>query len=144
MTHSAPPVMGRGRAVNREGLGWGIWLGWGVAGLLALWVLWRNEPAGQVYYPRCYLNMATGLQCPGCGVLRATHALLNGRWQEAWRLNPMWVLMVPMVGWGVVAGLLRTVGVAAWQPWTRPWVVGVVLGLMVAYGIARNLRFFGM
>lgn len=110
---------------------------------MALWVLWRNEPAGQVYYPRCYLYMATGLQCPGCGVLRATHALLNGRWQEAWRLNPMWLLMLPLAGWGCVAGLLRSVGVRAWQPWARPWVVGVVLGLMLAYGVARNLRFPG-
>lgn len=141
MTPSAPPVMGRGRPLGRGGVGWKTWLGWGVAGLLALWVLWRNEPAGQAYYPRCFLYVVTGLQCPGCGILRATHALLNGRWLEAWRLNPMWVLLLPGVAWGLLAGMLQSMGFRAWQPWTRPWVLGVVLGLLLAFGIARNLRF---
>ncbi len=143
MTHSAPPVMGRGRPVDRGGVGWRMWLGWGAAGVLVAWVLWRNEPSGQVYYPRCYLYVVTGLQCPGCGVLRATHALLNGRWDAAWRLNPLWVSLLPLVGWGGVAGLLRGLGLRIWQPWARPWVLGGVLGLAVAYGVARNMPFWG-
>lgn len=126
---------------TRPGAGRVPWLGWvGLVGLvLALGVLRFNEPAGQPYYPRCWLNMATGLQCPGCGILRSTHALLNGQWRMAWSLNPTWVVLVPWVAWGGVAGILRMRGVAAWQPWTTPWFLGVVMGVLVAHGIARNV-----
>lgn len=115
------------------------WAAIAVVGCAALLVLWRNEPSGQPYYPRCVLYMATGLQCPGCGILRATHALLHGRWAEAWRLNPVWVLTIPWIGWGLVAGVLRSRGVNAWQPWSRPWMLGTMAGVAVAHGIARNL-----
>lgn len=115
------------------------WVAGGLAALATLVVLWKQEPAGQVYYPRCWLHVATGLQCPGCGVLRSTHALLNGRWEAAWRLNPLWVSLLPLMAWGWVAAGLRGAGVRAWQPWSRPWVLAAVAGLMVAYGVARNL-----
>jgi hypothetical protein len=135
----SPPLLHRRPEPLGGRLGWGMGAGWTLAGVLALWVLWRNEPAGQVYYPRCFLYAATGLQCPGCGILRATHALLNGQWAAAWRLNPLWVLLVPWVGWGGIAGVLRLLGIRAWQPWMQPRVVTWVAGLLVTFGVVRNL-----
>ena len=139
--HPAPPVLPPRTTAPRLGAGRARWLGWVVAlgAVAALGVLRLQEPAGQVYYPRCWLYMATGLQCPGCGVLRSTHALLNGRWEVAWRLNPTWVALLPWLAWGGVASALRARGVAAWQPWARPWFLGAVMGVLVAHAVARNV-----
>jgi hypothetical protein len=60
------------------------------ATLLALALLWRFEPQGQIFFPRCTFHQVTGLLCPGCGGLRATHALLHGELLAAWRPESSW------------------------------------------------------
>lgn len=109
-----------------------------VAGLAALVLLRTVEPAGQPYFPRCFLYAASGFQCPACGILRATHALLNGRLADAWRLNPLFVLLLPLVGWTGLAGAGRLLGRTLPQPLAHPWGIGLVLGLAAGFGVARN------
>lgn len=102
-------------------------------------VLWRYEPAGQFFYPRCWMYAVTGLKCPGCGVLRASHALLRGDFALAWTLNPLWVCYVPVIAWSVLAWIAGMFGRNLPNPLLKPWVLGVLGGLAVAYGVARNL-----
>jgi hypothetical protein len=96
------------------------------AGLL---VLFAVDPAESRLYPPCLLHWATGLHCPTCGVLRATHSLLHGHVADAFRLNPLLVLGLPVLG------------LAAWRrAWlARPWVPWAALAALVLFGIARNL-----
>jgi hypothetical protein len=117
------------------------WWGWvGLVGVgLAVWFLWRFEPAGQVFYPRCWSYQVWGVKCAGCGVLRATHALLRGEWALAWSLNPLWVCYLPVMGWAMTAWLANGFGIRIGHPFNRPWVYGGLIGLAFAYGIARNL-----
>ena len=95
----------------------GSWIGrrvpWlsGAALLGVLGVLWAAEPHGQVWYPRCLLYAATGLQCPGCGGLRAAHALLHGDLAAAWHLNPLLICLLPVFAW---VGLVISVLQGAW------------------------------
>src|SRR5262245_53996639 len=67
--------------------------------LAAFTVLFFFEPGRYSFYPRCLFPQATGLLCPGCGSLRATHQLLHGHVAEAFRLNALLVLAVPVTAW---------------------------------------------
>ena len=133
MTREVPPVIAsRGRNVF-------IWLGLAAAGLGAL-LLYLFNPAENEFYPRCFFKMATGLDCPGCGGLRATHQLLHGHVREAFALNPLFLFAIP------VAAFLG--GRVAWEKisgrrWPRLvphttalWIAG---GVLVAFGVLRNL-----
>ena len=56
-----------------------------VAFLLILYYFYN--PVTTLWVPKCLLKVATGLQCPGCGIQRALHALLQGRFSEAIHYN---------------------------------------------------------
>jgi len=114
-----------------------VWFG--AVGLLLLLVVAEYAPAGQLFYPRCVLFTVTGLQCPGCGVTRATHALLQGDLAAAWRLNPLWILLLPFLSWTYVAWLVNDVGNRRWfQPLAHRYGVAVLLGALAGFGVARN------
>jgi hypothetical protein len=107
-------------------------------GVLA--VLAVAEPHGQFYYPRCWLYSTTGLLCPGCGGLRATHAMLNGDLAAAWRLNPLLVLYSPVFGWVALTMVARRFGLRLPNPFAAPWMIGALVGASFVFGILRNLR----
>jgi hypothetical protein len=65
-----------------------------------------NEPG---HYPMCPTLALLGIDCPGCGGLRATHALAHGDVAMALDHNALFVVLVPLV-------------VALWTAWTyRAW-----------------------
>ena len=111
----------------------------GLAGLAAGTVLYTVDPYDGGY-PTCPMLATTGLYCPGCGSLRAAHDLLHGDLAGALARNPLAVLAVPylvlwLVGWG-----LRRAGRPAPRSTTLPaWVLWTVLGLVIAYGVLRNV-----
>ncbi|MCG2802208.1 MAG: DUF2752 domain-containing protein [Cellulomonas sp.] len=86
----------------------------------------------------CPLYAFTGLYCPLCGGLRATADLLRGDLAGAWAMNPLWVLAVGPVALVWVDWLRRRVRgrPALAVPATVWWVV---LGVVLAFGVARNL-----
>jgi hypothetical protein len=98
------------------------------------------DPATAGLFPPCPLHYFTGLYCPGCGSLRAMHQLLHGNLREAWALNPMAVLLLPFVVYGLTSeALLQLRGRGLphlFLPaiWIRALGVAIVL-----FGIARNL-----
>jgi hypothetical protein len=100
-----------------------------VALLSGLAVLFRFDPATSNYYPRCVLHAVTGLHCPGCGSLRATHELLHGHVGRALAFNPLFVFSLPVLG---LLALRRKWCYRVWVPW-------VTLMGLVAYGILRNI-----
>jgi hypothetical protein len=60
-------------------------------------ILFVFNPATSAFYPFCPLHRLTGLLCPGCGSLRATHELLHGHLLAAFHLNALFVLALPLV-----------------------------------------------
>jgi hypothetical protein len=115
----------------------GVVAGGGLVGLL-----WVVDPAAAEWFPPCPFHALTGLHCPGCGTLRATHALLNGRPLAALLLNPLYMLLLGAI---LAGGFRRTVAALRRQPsvplsaMVRPaWIVGLAV-VICAYWVVRNL-----
>src|SRR5215204_4540390 len=47
--------------------------------------------------PKCFFHELTGLYCPGCGVQRSFHALLNGYILTAIDYNLLFILFLPLI-----------------------------------------------
>ena len=97
------------------------------------------DPNQSGHYPTCPFLFITGYYCPGCGSLRAVHALTHGDVGAAVGLNVLTVvgIVAAAVVWG--RWMLR-----AWrgQPRTRvapAWTIYLVLGVVVVFWIVRNL-----
>lgn len=70
-----------------------LWWLFPLLGLL-LWVVldWETQPM------RCPIKSLTGISCVGCGSLRSLHALLQGEFLLAFKLNPLAVVVFPLIG----------------------------------------------
>ena len=109
----------------------------GAAAAATIALVSPEEPG---HYPTCPFLAATGAYCPGCGSLRAVHALTHGDLATAWDRNPLAVLLLPLVLVAWVAWALRLGGRGAWHP-TRipaPWI-WTLLAVVLAYWVARNV-----
>jgi hypothetical protein len=112
-----------------------------VAMIVAGIVLYVFDPETAGFYPVCALHQLTGLQCPGCGSLRALHQLAHGNIATAWRFNALLVASLPM---GLWLGLRQAVRWTLGWRWpgiiTRPIIGWSLVVVTVVFGIARNLR----
>jgi hypothetical protein len=112
----------------------------GAAGIILLRVF---DPATSGVFPPCPVRYLTGLYCPGCGSLRAMHALLHGELGLAWAMNPLMIVTLPFVTYGLLsAALFELRGRGLPQVmlparWIRAFCVVVIL-----YGVARNLPLY--
>lgn len=103
-------------------------------GSVALTLLYFHRPEGQFFFPRCTFYQTTGLLCPGCGGLRATHALLHGDIVEAARCNLLLVLGLPSALGGWVWARRRRKS----APLNARWI-WLLFGVAAIFTIARNL-----
>ena len=103
-------------------------------------LLFVVDPAQHALYPACWFYATTGLRCPGCGGLRATHQLLHGHLAAAWALNPLAVLLTPLFAWfGVDAVLTLVRGRGLPKSTPQPAVIWLGAAGLLAFGILRNL-----
>lgn len=97
------------------------------------------DPEQPGHYPLCPTYALAGIYCPGCGMLRATHALLHGDVGLAMQRNP---LVVPIL-LGIAAVVLLWLRSAwtgrplHWQPprW-MPWALAIAF---VVLTVGRNV-----
>ncbi|NWK54017.1 DUF2752 domain-containing protein [Verrucomicrobiaceae bacterium N1E253] len=83
------------------------------AGAAALAILVHQR--GPSAFPfACLFNRWTGLHCPGCGMTRATHALLHGELFTALGFNLLGVIVFPIA----IVGLL--IELPAWLRGQQP------------------------
>ena len=111
--------------------------------LAAAVLIFAFDPATTWWFPSCPLRAVTGWLCPGCGSLRALHALLQGAPLVAFSLNPLTTT-------GVVAGLVacvhdvvRPTRAIRCERVTTLCFSRRGLAFVVAFGVLRNASPFG-
>jgi len=119
------------------------WIGWSLAGsggAAIVAVLYVFPPEQARFFPRCAFHALTGLQCPGCGGLRASHQLLHGNFAAAWQLNPLVVLGVAGgLAWLAARMVGRLTGRDVLQPMRRTWLFWAGVAGIALFAVARNL-----
>lgn len=112
----------------------------GMAGLVGLLLLWKFDPASSGIFPPCPLHYLTGWYCPGCGSLRAMHQLLQGNVRAAWALNPLTMVLLPFIGYGLMSqALLVLRGRRLPGIFLSANIIRALCGVIVLFGILRNL-----
>ena len=99
------------------------------------------NPIDSVWMPRCLFKSLTGLNCPGCGMLRAVHAALHGRLSEAVGYNYWLMLTVPYVSvlglqWLLPQGKLKT---TTQRLLVHRCVVGFYIVTFLVWFVLRNV-----
>ena len=113
-----------------------------VGSLLGVLLLFSNVPL-------CPFAAMTGQPCPGCGLTRATRALLGGDFATSLRFHPLGALIAPIVTAWFLLGAWRYVRegrfrlVETEQSRWATWVAAIVGGLTVAVWIGRFFGAFG-
>lgn len=98
------------------------------------------DPATSGIFPPCPLRYLTGWYCPGCGSLRAIHQLLHGNLRAAWALNPLTVVLLPFLTYGLASyALIELRGRGLPQPFLRAGWIRALCAVIILFGIARNL-----
>lgn len=106
-------------------------------------VIAEGDPYSPGFFPKCIFLQATGHWCPGCGGLRATYSLLHGDLGGAMAMNPLVpVLILPLTLFGFGWLWLSAAGVKLPAFDIPRWSVFVILGVLGAFWILRNIPMF--
>jgi hypothetical protein len=98
------------------------------------------DPAKSGIFPPCPVRYLTGWYCPGCGSLRAIHALLHGNVREAWAMNPLTIMLLPFIAYGLVSEILAGLWGRGLPQLRLPSSAIYTLGcVIVLFGVIRNL-----
>jgi hypothetical protein len=110
----------------------------------AAYVAIADPNATGTHLPACPFHTMTGLWCPGCGLTRATHALLRGHIATAFGDNiffPVFLgaIIVAWLEWASTAVRSRPLGWFVRLPRWAPAAFGVTL---LVFGVIRNVPAF--
>ncbi|MFY9330663.1 MAG: DUF2752 domain-containing protein [Candidatus Nanopelagicales bacterium] len=119
--------------------------------LLATMYVRQVNPNVPGHYPGCPTQVFLGIDCPGCGGLRATHSLAQGDVVAALDHNLLVVVLVPVVLVMLGAWLLRawrgivtdTATMSPSQKRVQQLVPIVLLVAMALFTLIRNLTPYG-
>jgi hypothetical protein len=109
--------------------------------ILAVAAYALRETAGAGWMPGCFFRKTTGLECPGCGMTRATYAFLHGRFIDAFLFNPVGMILLPLA---LIGLSLET---WAWVMNRPPvfrlrlgrWGATIIATVMIVWWVGRNV-----
>jgi hypothetical protein len=101
--------------------------------------------------PFCPTALFLGLPCPGCGLTRATMALLHGDFGAALRFHPLSPVLLPLFGGAMALVLVdyvrgperRRVTPAWWTSRAATFAFSGLLALLVGVWLARFAGYLG-
>jgi hypothetical protein len=99
------------------------------------------DPNESGHYPTCPFFALTGHFCPGCGSLRAMHALTQGDLAGAAGLNVLALASLPVLAVIWLRWVRRSwTGAPRTQPAPAALIWALAVGVLV-FGVIRNLPF---
>lgn len=123
-----------------------FWLLFVGVSFLALFLLWKFDPATAGFFPPCIFYEATDLYCPGCGVTRACDALVAGEINQAFGYNPLFIVCLPFVIFFLIrslwSGLVKNEKFEIHHRFSKYILVFAIV--VIAFGVVRNLPFDGL
>lgn len=102
------------------------------------------DPDNGGAYPLCPSRTLFGIDCPACGGLRGTNALLHGRVAEALDHNLLLPLLLGFMAVALGLWLLPLVGRGAPTIRAPRWLTFAAIGLFAAFTLVRNLPVDGL
>jgi hypothetical protein len=106
----------------------------------AAWQLREGGPGGVPLLPGCIFRRFTGLACPGCGMTRAAFHALNGRLGQAFAMNPLGMVLLPVALAALVPEVMNWVRLRP-RGWSlRPGrrLAGAIAVAVIVFWIWRN------
>lgn len=105
--------------------------------------LYYHNPEGGLKLA-CPIRFFTGYYCPGCGAGRACYALLHRQLYQAFRYNPLLVIVLPwLIMYYAVCGIQWLIygkeNVSIHIPERIPVVILVIF---LIYGVVRNIEVY--
>jgi len=123
--------------IYRDRLGSAAVVAMDAGGLSVIYLL---DPVSSDLYPPCPFLVLTGFYCPGCGTLRALHQLTFGHPVAALDLNPLMVLLLPLVAYFLAShAMLAVTGQPLRKFFVRPELIWALLGVVLVYWLLRNI-----
>ncbi|MFL6466817.1 MAG: DUF2752 domain-containing protein [Pyrinomonadaceae bacterium] len=111
--------------------------------LLGAVFVWFFDPSQAGFFPVCPLYRITGFACPGCGLTRGFHALFHGDILTALDYNALIPLVSLLLGYifaSLFSVVLRGKGLIL-ANWNLIFL-WVTLGVLITFGVLRNLPFY--
>ena len=93
-------------------------------------------------YP-CIFNKLTNLYCPGCGNTRMIQSILEGKFYQAWRYNPLcFILIFPscILGIDYIIKTIQKKDSILYKIPNKVWIILTII--VIIYGIIRNIPGF--
>ena len=111
----------------------------GLVGVAACVVLNVRDPNVSGSYGFCPSRAIFGVDCPGCGLMRGTHALTTGDVGTALDHNILILPVLGLIAYAYVRWAATYFGREL--PAVRPanWMVWTAAGLLVVFAVVRNL-----
>ena len=122
---------------------------WKIALLVTLFggfflIYFSYNPSENSFFIPCPFHYITGFFCPGCGSQRAVHLLLHGDVVGAFRFNPLMVLTLPILIYGMaitIANWIFETNYRLMLFYSNLFIFGY-FGLAILYWILRNLPIY--
>lgn len=120
-------------------LAW-VLLGMGVLAVAAFF-LWKKGSSDLPWLPGCTFHRLTGFHCAGCGMTRAAHAALHGEVRQAFRYNPLGMVLLPLAVIGISLEIHSWLRVSPhrWRLNIGSKGAWAILWLVLAFWFMRNL-----
>lgn len=102
--------------------------------------VWYFDPVTSGYFPSCPLYSMTGIFCPGCGMTRAMHALLQGDVIKAIDFNALTPFFILILGYVFISTVMLAVrGYGFSYKIFTPRLMYPFLVIALIFGVARNI-----
>ena len=116
------------------------------ASVVAVGAIAMRDPAVEGNWPSCPFFAMTGRFCPGCGSMRAIHALAHGDLTRALHSNVLLVVAVPLMTYLLIRawerGLRGSFESKLPDPMATRWAPMVTLVSLASFWLVRNVPGF--